>query len=184
MERAYREARVLDRLGGLWSLILAKCLLAQWAIAKYAIPVSGLAYVWSLSLTMAVLASALYLRANRMPLSVIPVLRRVSGCVLLAFAVAGGFVLYASFALDAFGPAAASGLCSALAGGWSLSRAALRKAWEPLLGAFLWWGLAGTALRAPDDEALLWPGLGWLLASALPSFALSLKAGRAAPAQP
>jgi len=184
VERAYREARVLDRLGALWSLILAKCLLAQWAIATYAIPVSGLAYVWSLSLTMAVLASGLYLRANRMPLSMIPVTRRVAGAVLLAFAVAAGFVLYARFAQDALGPSAASGLCAALAGGWSLSRAALRKAWEPLLGAFLWWGLAGTALRSPDHEALLWQGLGWLSASALPSFALSLRAGRGATNQP
>jgi len=29
VERAYREALVTDRLGAIWSLILAKCLLAQ-----------------------------------------------------------------------------------------------------------------------------------------------------------
>ncbi|MGA0133244.1 MAG: hypothetical protein ACO3ND_02685 [Opitutales bacterium] len=179
MERAFREAVVLDRLGALWSLILAKCLLAQWAIATYAIPVSGLLYVWSLTLVMAALATALYLRASRIPLSVIPATRRVSGAVLLALLIAAGFVLYARFALDAFGPAVASCLCAALAGAWSLSRAAIRRAWEPLAGALLWWGLAGTALRAPDADAALWNGLGWLLASALPSFALSMRPMRA-----
>ncbi|MFM9000471.1 MAG: hypothetical protein ACKORB_02435 [Opitutia bacterium] len=183
IERAYRESRVLDRLGALWSLILAKCLLAQWAIQTYAIPVSGLAYVWSLSLTMAALASALSLRVNRMPLSMVPATMRVGGAVLLALAVASGFVLYAGTALGAFGPAVASGLCAALAGAWSLFRAAMRRAWEPLGGALLWWGLAGTALRSPDGDAMLWNGLGWLFASALPSFALSLRAGRRPPGQ-
>jgi hypothetical protein len=172
VERAYREAVVLDRLGALWSLILAKCLLAQWAIATYSIPVSGLAYVWSLSVLMAAMASALYLRANRLPLSVIPETRRV-----------GGFVLYARFALGAFSSAVAAGICAALAGAWSLARASIRRAWEPFAGALLWWGLAGTALRSPDSEALLWSGLGWLLASALPSFALSLRAVRRPAAQ-
>jgi hypothetical protein len=183
VERAYREAVVLDRLGALWSLILAKCLLAQWAIATYSIPISGFAYVWSLSILMAAMASALYLRANRLPLSVIPETRRVGGAVLLALLVACGFVLYARFALGAFSPAVAAGICAALAGAWSLARASIRRAWEPFAGALLWWGLAGTALRSPDSEALLWSGLGWLLASALPSFALSLRAVRRPAAQ-
>ncbi len=184
VERAYREARVLDRLGALWALILAKCLLAQWAILTYSIPVSGLAYVWSLSLSMAALATGLYLRANRLPLSLVPATRRVGGAVLLGLAVAAGFVLYARFALEALSPSVASGLCAALAGGWSLARAALRRSWESFAGALLWWGLAGTALGSPDGEALLWNGLGWLFASALPSFALSLRAGRGATNQP
>ena len=36
VERAYREALVTDRLGAIWSLILAKCFLAQCrAISKH-----------------------------------------------------------------------------------------------------------------------------------------------------
>ena len=65
VERASREVVVVDRLGALWSLILAKCFLAQWAIDKFVMPISGLRYIWSLTLTMAVIATVLYLRAHR-----------------------------------------------------------------------------------------------------------------------
>ena len=56
VERAYREALVTDRLGAIWSLILAKCFLAQWAILRFAIPVSGAFYVWTLTLVMGTVA--------------------------------------------------------------------------------------------------------------------------------
>lgn len=57
VERAYREVIVLDRLGAIWSVILAKCLLAQWAINEFSIPISGLRYIWLLTLSMAVVAT-------------------------------------------------------------------------------------------------------------------------------
>ena len=71
-----------------------------------------------------------------------------------------------------------AGLASVLLGSWSLARAALRRAWPPLFGAFLWWGLAATALRSPADQALLWLGLGLLCAQALPGFAVAARASR------
>jgi hypothetical protein len=72
----------------------------------------------------------------------------------------------------------AAALAAALLGSWSLARAALRRAWPPLVGALLWWGLAATALRAPSDEALLWLGLGMLGAQALPGFAVAAREAR------
>ena len=69
-------------------------------------------------------------------------------------------------------------LGAALLGSWSLARAALRRAWPPLVGALLWWGIAATALRAPADEALLWLGLGMLSAQALPGFAVASREAR------
>lgn len=178
VERAFRESLVTDRLGALWSLILAKCLLAQWAIFRFAIPVSGLFYVWTLTLAMAVVASAYYLHAHRVKLYLLPTHFRVNAAVLAGLVVTLGFVGYAYAALGLLTAPLAAALSAVLLGSWSLARAALRRAWPPLFGAFLWWGLAATALRAPADQALLWLGVGMLCAQALPGFAVAARAAR------
>ena len=177
VERAYREALVTDRLGAIWSLILAKCFLAQWAITQYSIPVSGAFYIWTLTLVMGTVASLYYLHAHRVKLYLLPTHFRVNAAVLAGLLVSLGFVAYARFALGAIeAPVAALG--AALLGSWSLARAALRRAWPPLVGALLWWGVAATALRAPADEAMLWLGLGLLGAQALPGFAVAAREAR------
>ncbi len=178
VERAYREALVTDRLGAIWSLILAKCFLAQWAIAQYSIPVSGAFYVWTLTLVMGTVASLYYLHAHRVKLHLLPTHFRVNAAVLGGLLVSLGFVAYARFALGAIEAPVAAALGAALLGSWSLARAALRRAWPPLVGALLWWGLAATALRAPADEAMLWLGLGMLGAQALPGFAVAAREAR------
>jgi hypothetical protein len=178
VERAYREALVTDRLGAIWSLILAKCLLAQWAITQYSIPVSGAFYVWTLTLVMGTVASLYYLHAHRVKLYLLPTHFRVNAAVLAGLVVSLGFVAYARFALGAIEAPVAAALGAALLGSWSLARAALRRAWPPLVGALLWWGIAATALRAPADEALLWLGLGMLGAQALPGFAVAAREAR------
>ena len=173
VERAYREALVTDRLGAIWSLILAKCFLAQWAITQYSIPVSGAFYIWTLTLVMGTVASLYYLHAHRVKLYLLPTHFRVNAAVLGGLLVSLGFVAYARFALGAIEAPVAAALGAALLGSWSLARAALRRAWPPLVGALLWWGIAATALRAPADEAMLWLGLGLLGAQALPGFAVA-----------
>jgi len=178
VERAYRESLVTDRLGALWSLILAKCFLAQWAIGAFAIPVSGPLYVWALTLVMGAVASLYYLHAHRVRLHLLPTHFRVNAAVLAGLLVALGFVAYATFALGLLSAPLAAALTAVLLGSWSLARAALRRAWPPLFGAFLWWGLAATALRAPADQALLWLGVGLLGAQALPGFAVAAQASR------
>lgn len=178
VERAYREAAVTDRLGAIWSLILAKCFLAQWAINRFAIPIRGFFYIWALTLTMAAVASLYYLHAHRVKLYLLPTHFRVNAAVLAGLVVALGFVAYAYFALGLLSAPLAASLAAVLLGSWSLARAALRRAWPPLFGAFLWWGLAATALRAPADQALLWIGLGLLCAQALPGFAVAALASR------
>ena len=178
VERAYREALVTDRLGAIWSLILAKCLLAQWAITQYSIPVSGAFYVWTLTLVMGTVASLYYLHAHRVKLYLLPTHFRVNAAVLGGLLVSLGFVAYARFALGAIEAPVAAALGAALLGSWSLARAALRRAWPPLVGALLWWGIAATALRAPADEAMLWLGLGLLGAQALPGFAVAAREAR------
>jgi hypothetical protein len=178
VERAYREALVTDRLGAIWSLILAKCFLAQWAITQYSIPVSGAFYVWTLTLVMGTVASLYYLHAHRVKLYLLPTHFRVNAAVLAGLLVSLGFVAYARFALGAIEAPAAAALGAALLGSWSLARAALRRAWPPLVGSLLWWGLAATALRAPASEAMLWLGLGLLGAQALPGFAVAAREAR------
>ena len=178
VERAYREALVTDRLGAIWSLILAKCFLAQWAITQYSIPVSGAFYIWTLTLVMGTVASLYYLHAHRVKLYLLPTHFRVNAAVLGGLLVSLGFVAYVRFALGAIEAPAAAALGAALLGSWSLARAALRRAWPPLVGALLWWGLAATALRAPAGEAMLWLGLGMLGAQALPGFAVAAREAR------
>jgi hypothetical protein len=178
VERAYREALVTDRLGAIWSLILAKCFLAQWAITQYSIPVSGAFYIWTLTLVMGTVASLYYLHAHRVKLYLLPTHFRVNAAVLGGLLVSLGFVAYARFALGAIEAPVAAALGAALLGSWSLARAALRRAWPPLVGALLWWGLAATALRAPASEAMLWLGLGMLGAQALPGFAVAAREAR------
>ena len=178
VERAYREALVTDRLGAIWSLIMAKCLLAQWAIRRFAIPFDGLLYVWLPTLVLAVVASLLHLRAHRVRLRLLPTHLRVNAAVLAGLLVALGFVAYAYFALGLLSAPLAAAMAAVLLGSWSLARAALRRAWPPLCGAGLWWGLAATALRAPADQALLWLGVGMLCAQALPGFALAARTAR------
>ena len=180
VERAYREVVVIDRLGALWSLILAKCFLAQWAIDKFVMPISGLRYIWSLTLAMAVIATVLYLRAHRAQFVLFPHQFRVSSAILGGLLVAQGFLLYAHFALGHLSAAATAGLAAALFGAWSLARASLKRAPEPLVGAVLWWGLAATALTGVNADALLWVGLGFFFAQALPGFALARRLERSA----
>ena len=178
VERAYRESLVTDRLGALWSLIMAKCFLAQWAILRFAIPVSGPRYIWTLTLIMGLVASLYYLHAHRVKLYLLPTHFRVNAAVLAGLVVSLGFVAYAHFAAGLLPAPTAAALAAVLLGSWSLARAALRRAWPPLFGAFLWWGLAATSLRSPADQALLWLGLGLLCAQALPGFAVASRASR------
>ena len=180
VERAYREVVVIDRLGALWALILAKCFLAQWAIDKFVMPISGLRYIWSLTFAMALVATLLYLRAHRAQFALFPHQFRVSTAILGGLLVAQGFLLYAHFALGHLSAAVTAGLAASLFGAWSLARASLKRAPEPLVGALLWWGLAATALTGADGDALLWVGLGFLVAQALPGFALARRLDRAA----
>ena len=178
VERAYRESLVTDRLGALWSLILAKCFLAQWAILRFEIPISGPRYIWTLTLIMGIVASAYYLHAHRVKLYLLPTHFRVNAAVLAGLLVSLGFVAYAYFARGLLSAPLAAALAAVLLGSWSLARAALRRAWPPLFGTFLWWGLAATSLRSPPDQALLWLGLGLLCAQALPGFAVAAQASR------
>jgi len=178
VERAYRESLVTDRLGAIWSLILAKCFLAQWAILRFEIPISGPRYIWTLTLIMGIVASAYYLHAHRVRLYLLPTHFRVNAAVLAGLVVALGFIAYAYFARGLLSAPLATALAAVLLGSWSLARAALRRAWPPLFGSFLWWGLAATALRSPPDQALLWLGLGLLCAQALPGFAVAVQASR------
>jgi len=173
VERAYREVIVLDRLGAIWSVILAKCLLAQWAINEFSIPISGLRYIWLLTLSMAVAVTGLYLRAHQSKINFLPNQLRVGTAVFTGMVVSLGFVLYAHFALTLFSTITTAALTCMLFGAWSLARAALRNAYPPLVGALIWWILAGYALVSKDNYALLWIGLGMFFAQALPSFALA-----------
>lgn len=172
VERAYREAVVADRLGAVWSVILAKCLLAQWAIDYYAIPISGLRYIWTLTLIMAVVASALYLQAHRAKLLLFPNQFRVGSAVFIGLIINLGFVLYVHFALAAIPLSVSYAIIAASMGGWSLVRATLRRAPEPLMAALLWWLVAGLILRVEPALSLMWLGLGCLFAQALPNFAM------------
>ncbi|MEY2751018.1 MAG: hypothetical protein RLZZ550_989 [Verrucomicrobiota bacterium] len=171
VERAYREGEVLDRLEALWALILAKCFVLQWAIDAYALPVRGLVYVWLLTLAMAAAATGLYLRAHRLRLGLLPWRGRVTTALLVGLLVGLGALAYAHGARGLLPAGAAAALACVLLGNAALVRAALVGGPEPLAGALVWWAAGAQAFRDDEGRALLWVGLGFLAAQALPGFA-------------
>lgn len=178
LERAHRETLLLDRLGAIWALLLAKCCLLQAAILRWQIPVGGLVYVWSLSLALGLLASWHYLRAHRAELAIIPVNRRAGASLLLGLLVLLLGAAHATFVLGLASPAALAALACALGAVHALVQGTLRRRPEPVLGALAWWFAAWQALGQPVDIALGCVGLGLLLGQALPGFALVRGAAR------
>jgi len=65
-------------------------------------------------------------------------------------------------------------------GRWWGGRGGRRGDPGPLGGAVLWWGWAAPAVPGASAVALLWVGLGFLLAQALPGFALARRLERSA----
>lgn len=178
LERAHRETRVLDRLTAVWALLLAKCCLLQSAILHWSIPIGGLAYVWSLSLALGVLATYHYLRAHEVELAVIPVNRRVGTVLCLGLLITFLGAAHATFALGLVAPPALGALACSLGAVHALAQGALRRHAAPVLGSLAWWTSAWCALRQPDDLALACVGMGCLLGHALPGFAMVREAGR------
>lgn len=172
LERAYRETRVVDRLVAIWALLLAKCCLLQAAILRWDIPVSGLVYVWCLSLSLGLLASFHYLRAHRAELALVPANRRAGAALLAGLLVVLAGAAQATFGLGLLSPPALAALACGLGGVQALTQAALRRRTEPALGAVAWWAVAWLALRQGGAGALACVGLGCLFGSALPGFAL------------
>lgn len=174
LERAHRETLVLDRLHALWALLLAKCCLLQSVIERWQVPVDGGLVVWASSLSLAAFATVLYLRAHRADLARIPANTRVAAALLLGLAILALGAAHASVGLGLLGPAALGAALLGLAGLHGLVHAALRRRPEPLVGALLAWGAAWSCLHAASlAETLAWCGVGLLLGSSLPAFALA-----------
>ena len=173
LERAHRETRVLDRLGAVWALLLAKCCLLQAAILRWEIPVRGILYVWILSFALGAMASFHYLRAHRAELALVPFNLRVGALLLLGLAAVFLGAVHATFSLGLAAPAALAALFCALGAVHALVQGALRRQVAPVLGAVAWWVAAWQALGRPDDLALACVGAGCLLGQALPGFALA-----------
>jgi FtsH-binding integral membrane protein len=174
LERAHREIQILDRLLGLWGLLLAKCCFLQAAIERWQIPLEGWLVVWSSSLGLATLASVHYLRAHRADLAQIPSNRRVSAALTLGLVVVALGAAHASAARDLLGAAALGALIAALVGVQALVTAALRHRAEPLFGALLAWTCAALALGAPAlSSVLIWTGSALLLGLGLPFLAMA-----------
>lgn len=178
LERSHRETRVLDRLVAVWALLLAKCCLLQAAILRWEIPVSGLLYVWVLSLSLGLLASYHYLRAHRAELAIVPANRRVTAGLTLGLGLVLLGAAHATFGLGLVTPPVLAALACALGAVQALVQGLLRRRIEPCLGAAAWWVAAWHALRQPTDLALACVGLGFLLGQSLPGFVLARDAAR------
>ena len=178
LEQAHRETRILDRLVGVWALLLAKCCLLQAAVLYWSIPIRGLIYIWALSLALGALASFHYLRAHRTELKIIPANRRTGSALLFGIFVTLAGSAHAVFALELATPSALASLACSLGGIHACVQGAMRRRPEPLIGALVWWVAAWQCLRQPADFALVGVGLGLLFGEALPAFALVRAANR------
>lgn len=172
LERAHRETRVLDRLTAVWALLLAKCCLLQAAILYWSIPIRGLAYVWTLSLALGVLATYHYLRAHQLELALIPVNRRLGTMLILGLVITFLGAAHATFALGLIAPSALAALACALGALHAITQGTLRRHAAPFIGSLAWWASAWFALRQPEALALGCVGIGCLVGHALPGFAM------------
>lgn len=152
-----------------WGLIVAKCLLLQWAIIRYDMPVNGLLFVWTPSFIFGALCVAVYMSAHAPDYTGLTGGRRLVGT--LRYGLMGVIVVLAvaSVGMGAFAPLLLPGMAALLAGVGVLAEGIYAKRRLYLgLGA-AWWLGAIALLVNPTPAALGGLALLTLLLIVLPA---------------
>ena len=64
----------------LWGLIISKCLTLEYLIQVYSIPINSLFYIWTLTLVMAIVATATFLNTKNIRIGVMENISIVHAC--------------------------------------------------------------------------------------------------------
>jgi hypothetical protein len=161
----------------LWALIFAKCFLLEYWVLVYAVPINSIIYVWSLSLFMATVASAIYVNLNRKEQGRLnltsPTALIWSGCFALIALTAVGSLALDLLPFHRF-PAIAAGILGCTYAGQYFNRR------EPstLYSTAGWFLAAGLLLSVTWPLTLLYFSISLILFSALTSLVAYFKLRR------
>ncbi len=165
-----------------WGLIMAKCLLAQWAAIRYQMPLNTTIYVWALSLggSGALTLSYAWMLFRELP--TMPLSGRLVSATWAGCATGFGILALAAWAYQAFNPYLLPALGAVLLGMGCYIHSVFdrRRLFKAL--AFAWWLAALGLFTQTDYNALGWMGTGILLLIVLPSGWLFLIRHRKTPA--
>jgi hypothetical protein len=137
-----------------WGLILAKCLLLQWAIIHYSIPVNGLLFVWTPSFIFAALCVAVYLSTHAEDYATLPKRQRILSNLRYGLIAVVVILTIASLGMGTFAPLLLPGVAALLAGISFLAEGVYTKRRLYLALGIVWWIGAIALLATPTPSAL------------------------------
>jgi hypothetical protein len=169
LEKSRRIPGFRALLALVWGLILAKCLLAQWAFARYHLPINTGFYVWTLSLGGSGAITLVYAYSLFRELPTMPLSGRLASATWIACAT--GFAILAAMSLlkEAFDPYLLPALAAVLLGvGCSIQSVIDRHNLFKILAAGWWISAIGMFAQA-NVNALAWMALSLVLFVAAPA---------------
>ncbi len=152
-----------------WGLILAKCLLAQWAFGRYHLPINPGFYVWTLSLGGSGAITIIYAYSLFRELPTMPLSGRLASATWIACAAGFGILAVMSLLRGAFDPFLLPALAAVLLGvGCFIQSVIDRRRLFKFLAAGWWLSAVGLFSQTTVD-ALAWMALALTLFVALPA---------------
>ncbi len=161
----------------LWALLIAKCFIFEYLVRIYQVPINSALYIWTLSISMATVASVVYLRLTQHER------QRVSPSS--GTAVAWWFCLavillslFAAFVLRVIAPANLPAIFAATIGFGHAAQSILRKDKFSRFGMLGWWLGAAILTGLPSPLPLLGFAFCLIALTAVPCFIFYLQQRR------
>ncbi len=152
-----------------WGLILAKCLLAEWAVTYYHAPINTKFYVWTLSLAGSGALTLVYAAALFKELPTMPLSGRIVSATWASCTIGFGVLLLVAKVYHAFDLYLLPALAAVLLGvGCFIQSVIDRRILFKILAAG-WWLSALWLFTLTDVTALAWMAVSLLVLVVLPS---------------
>ena len=161
----------------LWALLLAKCFIFEYLVRVYQVPINSALYIWTLSISMATVASVVYLRLTqheREPCSA----RSKNAMVWWIGTAVISLSLFASFIMQAITPAHLPAIFAATIGCGYAVQSILKKGTFSRFSTLGWWIGAATLTGLPAPLPLLGFAFCLIAFTAVPCFILYLQQRR------
>lgn len=161
-----------------WGLIMAKCLLAQWAAIRFQMPINTTVFVWGLSLAGSGALTLAYAWMLFRELPTMPLSGRLVSATWVGCAIGFGLLAIVAIGYNAFNPYFLPALAAVLLGvGCHIQSVIDRRKLYRVLAAG-WWLAALGLFTLTDYNALGWMALALLLLVVVPAGWLFLTRNR------
>lgn len=161
----------------LWALLISKCFTLEYLITVYEVPINSAIYVWTLSLFMASVASAIYLKIQQDENGQLHAFSKITiiwwACMTLILILFG-----AGFIWESINQMHSLAVAATITGCGYLSQFMLQKDRMALICAAGWWGGAALPFYLSAPLPLLTFAFCALAFTALPCFILYLQERR------